>query len=243
MLDKIKSIDKKILIGIGVLFLAIIGVFIYLFANKITNVERIKVTEVSEKIAPYFSEILDRNEEDGCYVTFAIEYLHGTTGKTQFSIDEVLDVIHEFFDINFTKDDATKLGLTSYMMNKGIKYDMSVGGYSYEYSRTRTDVAATPLTTYSISKIKKNNKNNFTVTFDKLYVENPYKLFNYYSDQEERNEEAVSELTKYVKGEIIPGKILKYVTKDNINDVGKIDGTIKVKFTVKDNKLKVSKIG
>ena len=243
MLDKLRTIDKKIIIGIGAFFLLIIVVLAVMLFNKITNVERIKLTESSEKIAPYIGEVINNKEEDGCYVTFAIDYLYGTTGKTSYSVYEVLDVINEFFDISLDVDGITKLGLTSYMMNKGINFDITAGGFSYEYKRTRTDIAATPLTNYSISKIKKVNKNKFYVYYDKLLVEDPYKLLNYYTDQEEINNDAVKELTQYVKGEIIPAKIIKYINKENIDKIGKKDGIIKVTYTVKNDKIRISKIG
>ena len=243
MLDKLRSIDKKILIGIGAFFLVVVLVLGYMLFNKITNVERIKLTESSEKIAPFVGEVINNKEEDGCYITFAIDYLYATTDKKSFSVYEVVDVINEFFDVNISVDDVSKIGLTSYMMNKGINFDTTAGGFSYEYNRTRTDIAATPLINYNISKIKKVNKNKFYVYYDKLLVEDPYKLLNYYSDQEEPNTDAVKEITQYVKGEIIPSKVLKYINKDNIEKIGKNDGVIRVTYTVKDNKVRISKIG
>ena len=243
MLEKLRSIDKKILIGVAVVFLAIIGVFIYLLTNKITNVERIMVTDTSESIAPFLNEVIANKEEDGCYITFAIDYLYANTGRNQFSVDEVLEVINKYFDINFTRDDVTKIGLTSYMMNKGIKFDMSVGGFSYEYKRTRTDIAVTPLTSYQVSKVKKVNKNQFVVYFNKFVVDDPYKLLNIYTNADPVDQDAVDNITKYVKGEIIPAKIFGYINENNINLIGKDEGKTKVTFVVKDNKLKIKKIG
>ena len=243
MLEKLRSIDKKILIGVAVVFLAIIGVFIYLFTNKITNVERIMVTDNSESIAPFINEIIANKEEDGCYITFAIDYLYATTGKNRFSADEILEVINKYFAIDFTKDDLSKIGLTSYMLNKGINFDLSVGGFTYEYKRTRTDIAVYPLTRYELSKVKKVNKNKFVVYFNKYTVEDPYKLLNLYTSAEKPDQEAIDTITKYVKGEVVPAKVLKYINGNNINYIGKHEGTLKITYVVENNKLLIKKIG
>lgn len=243
MLDKLRSIDKKFLIaGIGI-FLVIVGVVFYLLSNKITNVELIKLKELSDKTSDYIGEVINNKEEDGCYVTFAIDYLYATTGKTSYSIDEIMEVINNNFDINLTKEDVSKIGLTSYMMNKGISFDTTSGGFSYEYKKTRADVASTSLINYHVTGIKKVNKNKFIVYYDKYLVEDPYKLLNYYTDQEEQDKEVVKEITSYVKGEIVPSKIVKYINSENIEKIGKIDGKIKVTYTVKDDKIRISKIG
>lgn len=243
MLDKIKKLDKRLLLIIPVIVVIILIIIgIISLSNKLTSIEKIYINNVSDSVIPYINEVIDHSTEDGNYVSFAVDYLYNVKGKDSFTADEILDVINNSFNVNYTRDDAARIGLTSYLMNKGVNYDSTSGQYTYKYSRTRADLAETPIVTYKIKKIKKSSDTKFVVTYDKYVVTNPYTLLNYYIDKDSDDSEAVKEISQYLKGDTTAKTITKYIDKDNIDKVGKKEKDLKIEFIVKDNKLLVDKI-
>ena len=253
-MNKIKEIFKKIFANKKILFIivgaillvAALIVFLYVNSHKLTKLEKIKITEFSDKYADYMDEVEDSKDDKGRYINFAIEYLYNNSDKDSYPLDEVLNIINEVYDVSYSDEDIQKIGISEGMLNKGIVYDSGENSFKYNISKTRADIAATPIVKYNIQKIKKINKNNFEVIYDKYTVENPYEILNYfdkYNIEKEDPEEKIDtkDIIAYLKGETKVGVIKKLITKDNIKEFGKIDGDIKIKLVIKNNKLIIDK--
>ena len=253
-MDKVKNIlkkvisNKKILISVIAAILVVVGiiVFIYVSNHKLTKLEKIKITEFSEKVADYMDEVEVGKDDKGKYINFAIEYLYNTTDKEEYPLDEVLKIINDTYDVKYSDEDIQKIGISEGMLNKGIVYESGKNVFKYNASKTRADIAATKIVKYEMKKIKKINKNRFEVTYDKYIVENPYEILNYfdkYNIEKEDSEEKIDtkEIIAYLKGETKVGVVKKLITKDNIKEFGKIDGNLKVNFVIKNDKLIIEK--
>jgi len=243
MLRFFKRIDKRFLLIIPVL---IIGGLIFAFimlSNRLTKLEDIKVKEISNKIVPYIGEIINQGEEDGNYISFGLDYLYNVEKKSTFTIDEILNVVNTYFDKNYTKEDASRIGLTSYLMNRGVLYDSADNTYTYKYNKTRADIAEIPLVKYEINKIKKVNDDKFLVTYDKYEITNPYSLLNYYTEKESPDSEASKAISAYLKTESSVTTILKYINGEVIDKIGKKGEQLKIEYSIVNEELKITKIG
>lgn len=243
MLDKIKRIDKRFLLIIPVIIVILIVVAFIMLSNKLTKLEKIKIQEISDSVSPYVNEIINNKEEDGSYISFAIDYIYTNQGKTDITIDEIVEVINKYFDKEYSVEKIRELGFTSYLLNRGLTYDTTIAGYKYKNTKTRADIAETPITKYEIKKIKKKNDSKFMVTYNKYVIENPYPLLNYYNEKNGPESDEVIDITAYVKGEATVDTILKYINEEAVSKVGKKDKDLTIEYIIKNDKLKISKIG
>lgn len=240
-MEKIKNIlkQKYILIYLSLLFLLIIFIIIMIInSKKVTDLEKAKIIEMSSQVENYLDEIIDTGDE-GKYVNFAIEYLYNNTDKKEYSIEEIIDVINKYFDISYTEDKLLEIGISEKMLNKGIVYNSGNKTFKYNYSKTGNDIADTPLVKYSVNKIKKINSSKFIVVYDKYVVEKPYEVLNYYNNNEDIKYDT-GLIKSYLKGEGKIKDIKNAIDKDNIKTVGKIDGSKKVTYNIKKDKLLIS---
>lgn len=242
--------NKKILFSVlGVLLIAIISIVVILLLNKnkLTELEKVKIEEASQVVENYLDEIILHNDNDGKYINFAIEYLYNETDKESYSLEDILNIINENFNIEYKEEDIAKVGITSEMVDKGIVYDSTDKVFKYNAKKTKADIAATPIIKYQINKIKKKSKDKFEVKYDKYIIENPYEILNYYNNKNiERTDEEVeydtTDIVAYLKGEAKMGVIKKIINKDNISEFGKIEEGTTVIYILKDGKLVIDEI-
>lgn len=248
-MSKIKQIlnNKKIVILCAIILVALLIVLGIIINNKrLTKLEKIKLEEASEKVSDYLEEILLNPDDEGKYISFAIEYLYNEQNKEEFEVEEILSVINDTFDVNYTEEDIFSIGISLQMLEKGIVFDSTSNLFKYKSNKTQVDIANTTIVKYQVKKIKKINKSKFEVTYDKYVVENPYEVLNYYNNYnisrtEDEEKYDTSNIVKYLKGEKKIKVIKDVINEDNIEKVGKIDGSIKITYVIKDNKLKIKK--
>lgn len=243
ILSKIKKIPKKTIIVILISLIVIIAGIVLTItlvtnAHKLTKLEEIKIKEVNAKISNYLEEYLQSEEDQGRYITFALEYLYNTTDKTEFSSEEVLEVINDTFNVNYNLEDLVNIGITKNMLDKAIEYNSASNSYKYENKKTQADIAETPIIKYELTNIKKVKKEKYTITYDKYIIEDPHTMLNYYSNQNIEGEDYdLSIIRNYIKG---TGKIVtvkNWIDIKDIDNYGKKDGSIEIEFVIKDNKL------
>ena len=234
--------NKKNVTIVIVAIIAIVGILLllnYFINTRLSNLEKVKINEFTDNIGNYLDEIYDY-EDEGKYINFAVEYLYNNSDDDTFEMDEVIDVINNYFDVDVSTDNVIDIGITDRMLSKGISYNSSDGTFKYNNSYTRLDIANMPIIKYEVKSIKKNSKNKFTIVFEKLIVENPYDILNYYNDSNSKKE-ITDEIFSYLKGEAKVSSIKKYVNKEHIKDMnGKVDDEIKINLIIKNDKLLVS---
>jgi len=242
--NKVKNSNK--FIKLGILAIVIIIIIILLNTLVFSRLEKVKINEVNEKIANYIDEVVLYPEDEGKYISFAIEYLYNTTDKKKYSFEEVLDVINSTFQVDYDEKKLEDIGITIEMANKGIVIEGNNHEYVYNNLKTRADIANTKLVKVSPKHIKRISLNKYKVTYDKYVVENPYEILNYYDELNLKNENEKYDTTKiveYLKGNEKANVIKNAITSENISKIGKIDGQVTITFVVKNNKVLIKKIG
>ncbi|MBR3523191.1 MAG: hypothetical protein IKN87_00700 [Bacilli bacterium] len=242
--------NKYFIIAIAFLIILLACFIFFKKSKKMTNLEKIKVEETSNEIADYLEEITEHDDESGKYICFAIEYLYNNTDKNVFSANEIIEVVNKYFDKEYDIDAVASIGITPYMADKGIVFDLSNASYTYNKSNIKSDIAKTKIVKFELKKIKKINNKKFEVTFSKYVVDNPYKILNYYNDisllnnkfKDNQNNVDTKAISDYLKGKAKAKEVKKMITKDNISKIGKVDNDVIVEFAVKDNKLIIEKI-
>lgn len=239
MKNKNKTIKIGIIVFVVILIISITSGLVF------SRLEKVKITEVNNKISNYIDEVVLYSDDEGKYINFAVEYLYNTTDKNKFTFDEILEVINTTFSVDYTEKDLDKIGVSIRMANKGVVLDPNNRQYTYTNSKTQTDIANTPIIKYVSKKIKRISLTKYKVTYDKYIVENPYEVLNYYDEKNlnEKVEYDTKEITEYLKGNKKISVIKDSINKDIIKEVGKIDGKVTITFKVKNNKVLIKKIG
>ena len=244
--DNIRKIPKKTLIIILISLVVIIAgtiltISIISSTHKLTKLEEIKINEVNDKISNYLEEYLLYPEDEGRYIIFALEYLYNTTDKTEFSNEEVIDVINNTFSVEYNTETLTNIGITSKMLDKAIEYNSASSTYKYENKRTQSDIAETSIIKYELTNIKKVKKDKYILTYNKYVIENPHNMLNYYSNQNIEGENYdLSIIRDYIKGTNKIIKVKKWLNTSDIDNFGKKDGSIDIEYIIKDDKLVIN---
>ena len=241
MLKKIFT-TKLVIIPISILCILVIVVAGLLFINKwMTPLEKVKVNDEAQKVVYSIDEVIEKNYSDESYVMFALDYLKQEKNTSTFSMYEVRDTINQFFDVNFDNERLNSIGITPYMVERGVTFDSSSLSYTFNKTYTRADISEMKIVKYQIKKISKKSKSSYVVTYDKYVVTKPYNIYNYYLNKD-NSEEKLDAIKKYLQGEGSVYKVKDLITKDNIGEIGAGDGQLKITYKLIDNKLKVSKI-
>ena len=230
--------NKKNIIFIGLIsLLIIILLIIFIPKNKLTNLEKVKINEINDEVINYIDEVYEYDDE-GKYISFAIEYLYNETNKLEYSNQEVLDIINKYFNKNYKIEDISNIGITNRMADKGITY--SIDKYVYNNKLTKKEISTKVLYKYSINKINKINSKKFIVKYNRYIVENPYEILNYYENKNINNDNKydTSNINKYLNGDNKVKLIKESITKDN----SKKDGNIEITYIIKDNRLLIDNI-
>lgn len=244
--NNIKNIPKNNLIIILIFLVVVIAGIILTISiisstHKLTKLEEIKINEVNDKISNYLEEYLLYPEDEGRYIIFALEYLYNTTDKVEYSSEEVLKVINDTFNVNYSIETLNNIGITSNMLEKAIEYNSASNIYKYESKMTQSDIAKTPIIKYELTNIKKSKKDKYILTYKKYVIEDPHVMLNYYSNQNiEGEDHDLSIIRDYIKGNSKISTIKNWLNTKDIDNFGKIDGSIEIEFIIKDNKLVIN---
>lgn len=218
--------NKKILnvvVGIILLVSIILCVLFFSKSNKITSLEEIKIKEVSENRALYLDNLNGNYKED--YLAYALDYIKNEKELNEVSIDELIKVITNTFNVSTNEEEIAKIGITPAIMEKGIVFDYNKKVFILNsHKKSLKDIAATPVYYYVIDKIEKKNNDIFVVKYTKLETLNPYDVLNKYDG----NDEALKNINSYLKGESGANLIKKYMNRDTSNAIGELVVTYKV---------------
>ena len=241
MLKKLFT-TKLVIIPISILvILLIVGGFLLLDNKWMTPLEKIKVNDEAARVVYNIDEVIERDYSDESYVMFALDYLKQEKNSNTFTVYEVRDTINEFFTVNFDIDKLNNIGITPYMVERGVTFDTSSMSYTYNKTYTRVDISEMKIVKYNIKKITKKSKTSYVVMYDRYVVNKPYNIYNYYLTKD-NSQEKIDAISKYLKGDGPVNKVKDLINKDNINEIGSAEGKLKITYKVIDNKLKVSKI-
>ena len=233
--------NKTMVFKIVIILLVIAGVVLFFVNRRLSNLEKVKIDEFNNEIVDYLEEVSDTDDK-GKYISFAIKYLTDKENKNSFSDDEIINTINKFFNVDYDINSLEKIGITSKMAEEGITHD--INKYSYNNVMTKKDLASKKIIKYNQSNINKKINNKYEVTFERLVVDNPYDVLNYYSslNQDAENTIDIKDLNKYLNGEDSIKNIKKYIEVETIEKYGKKDGNIRVTYIIKNDKLLIDTI-
>lgn len=267
----LKFIKKNKVAVILAILVIIAGILLIIFkGNKkeealpLSSVEQLKLREISNDIIPYLEEVEDNDStEIDRYIIFALEYAYDKENKDTLTLTEMKDLINSKFNVDITEEQLETLGITPLMLDKSITFDMLQDSYHInKFKLSNQDVAALKIVTYLEQDMKKISNTEFSITYKKAIVTNPYEILNYYTDLNnkstapqinentgeiiEKTEEPIiydtTEINKYLRGEEKVSTIKKYITNDNISKVGEDAGTIEVIYVVEGDHILINKI-
>lgn len=243
---------KILLVGILLLFI-IVAIFIIMLAKKeekITETEELKLKEVSNDVMNYI-EVIENSESKDIdrYIIYALYYNFNEKDNNTMTTKEIVNNIKDKFTIAISEEEIIELGITPEMLDKNITYDHVEDKFTLnEIKQSYASIAKTEIVKYNLVSMEK-KKNEYTLIYDKYIVSNPYEILNYYIDKnnetfEEENAKSydVSEITAYLQGKEKVGVIKKYIVEDNLSSVADKQGSIKVVYVLKDDKLLIDRI-
>lgn len=247
------TINKKTLIIITIIFaifICFISFIIIKFKsdNSVSKIEEIKLKEVSHITMSYISEIEEnKSSELDKYVIFALEYSLYENNKKEVTLEEVISIVGNRFNINISSEELSLLGITPLMVEKGISYEPIEEIFTIkDKKKTQSEISSIPITKYLLTNSEKDGE-EYILTYQKYVVSNPYKILDYYNEKNNEIDKIedkidVTEINEYLKGNKIKRVIENYVTEENAEIIAKNKGIIKVIYIVKNDKILIDRI-
>lgn len=253
---------KIVIISIIIALILITILSIVLISNKdkkMSSLELQSLKDKSEEISNYLEYIdTNENEEIVRYISFAIETDYQTDNKG-LDANEISNIINNYFTKEYSEEEIMNFNLNPLLMEKNIFYEE--GKFKKIYERTPREISIIPIVKYIPREYKKINDKKYTVEFEKYEIENPYEVFNYFEeynnktkydideygmknekDYDERSLVDIDKIKSYLEGK---GKVIelkKLLNENNIDNMGNSKKKVKVYFTMKDEKLLIEKI-
>ena len=246
-----------IIIIASLVAIIIAGASMFMSLNSLSSLEAAKLLEVSEDISPYLEEIEDCDRGTDCYTMYAIEYLYATNGQTDFTLEDIKNVLSARFAIEIKDEELITLGGSMFATDRGITTGAGEALYHLDRSKvTQAFIASKPIVKY-VEKESKKQFNKYIVIYDKLVVKDPYKVLNYYVDaavtpsnlgsiseklKSEKTDYDTSGIYAYLTGTGKVGPVKDAINEKNIDEIGERAGEVKVTFVVKGDKLLIQSI-
>ena len=253
---------KIIIISIIIALILITILSIVLISNKdkkMSSLELQSLKDKSEEISNYLEYVdTNENEEIVRYISFAIEtdYQNDNKGLTLLELKETIE---KYFDKEYTNEEIIDFNINSLLMMNNIYYEDEM--FIKKETKTPREISTIPIIKYIPREYKKINDKKYTVEYEKYEIENPYEVFNYFEeynnktkydideygmkiekDYDEKSLVDIDKIKSYLEGK---GKVIelkKLLNENNIDNMGNSKKKVKVYFTMKDEKLLIEKI-
>lgn len=266
-MKKLMQNRKFILIGL-IVILVIVGTIAITTSfskkeDKISSVEELKLKETSNKVISNIEEIENsESTEIDRYINYCLEKAYNEEGKTSLTEAEIKNIISTYFTLEVSEEQIESIGITPYMLTKNITYDFSTKTYTMNVVKlSYSDIASKEIIKYELNKVEKEGV-KYIITYKKYLVKNPYEILNYYNDLNNKQNSPVideetgeiiekntekeyydtSEIMAYLKGEAKTSTIKKYITPENISEVGEEVGTIKITYVFRNDQILIDNI-
>lgn len=238
---------KKIIITIGVVLLFLVSLItVWLVTKskynmKISNLEKIHIEEFIDTYGASLEQVCTSESNDmDRYISYALYYRLDDTNKVSLNSKEIKEVIDKVFNISMSEEEIKNIGITPYLLNRFIKYDINTEKYVLDISDLRNaDIAKVPIIKYELSSIKKKKEDRYEVELMQYTIENPYEILNYFNEIDGYDTKDISDYLSGDKNIKVMKDALNLEALRNIQNEGV---KIKATFIVKDNKLLIDSI-
>lgn len=240
--------DKKKIIIISILTIVIVAILatvtICLTNNnkkKLSNLERIKISEFIDEYSGALEEVDTTESSDlDRYISYALFYSLNDENKAKLNAKEIKELIAKVFNVELDEEKIESIGITPYLLNKFIRYDINEHVYELDLSDLRNaDIAKIPIIKYQISKITKTKEDKYSVELMKYTVENPYEILNYFNSVEGYDTKDISD---YLSGDNTIKVMKDALDLESLSHLTQDGKKININLIVKDNKLLIDSI-
>jgi len=243
MYGKIKNginAHKKLLLLFCIVVILVatsLTVFSKIRPRKLTEVEQITLNNFNEKVLPYLDQIDTETDHeakrDEKLIAFAILYAHDEQAQSEFTLDQINDIIDDFFEAKISKTEFDPNAPSSYLAQQGIHYDMAQEKYIYhQVTKSKKEIAQTPLYAYS-QKDATIKGDVINVTYSKYLIKNPYDLFTAAATSNQ-NTAGVGD---YLAGEGKAKDIKRLLTPENAEYAATYQKDYALRLEIKDGKI------
>ncbi|MBO5475965.1 MAG: hypothetical protein J5982_05675 [Bacilli bacterium] len=233
--------SKIILISIlGVLILLVIILLVLLLSsNKIRELEKIKIEEVSKDTLKYLEDYNISEKKYDKYILYALEYSYNENGITELSYEEIIEIVSKRFNVEIKPEILDSMGITELLVENFVTINNEG---KYELIRkhmTQSYIAEIPVVEYKIDKIKRKDK-KYIVTYDKYVINNAYDVLNYYSQN--KPDYDTTKIYNYLTCKGLLKDVKETITDEVLENIGKKEKGIKVTYIIDNDNLLVDKI-
>lgn len=215
--------NKKIIIStiiiLLILLVSILGIIKYKVNHTLSNLERIKIEELSNQYIPYITELnASEFEKSDDYVSFFLNYSLNKENKNELSVSEIINLTNKVFGIELDETKLKDMGISPFLHERKIDYDYHESKYIIrEVKLSNLDIKEVPLVKFILKDINKKG-NKYIATYDKYTIEDPYKLLDYYSGLEEQSDDT-SKILSYLSGGERKQVIIDLLNKDILSNI------------------------
>ncbi|MBO5530695.1 MAG: hypothetical protein J5970_04780 [Bacilli bacterium] len=249
----ITYVNKKenygmILLGILVLIFLVFTAIYILGTGNISKIEENKIVKQSQKYMEFIEDITESKSKGlDKYIIFTLDYNLYNNHKNEMTTKEIKQYINETFNKKIKNDDIISVGITKEMLNKNITYDSGSDIYKINVdNETGKQIEERKIVYTKLTKIRRKNKNTYTVKYNKYVIDNPYNILNYYIDLNRNQNKAVdiTPIKNYLLGSSSSKEVKKLIEKNekDLEKYSKKNGKIKITYIMKGDKLIIQKI-
>lgn len=230
---------KAIIIIIILLIITSCLFIIFRFNKKATDLETIKLKEVSLKSSLYFEELEGDSDKEIKYMTYILYSNLNQDNIVEMSNEDMKKELEANFDISLDEEELDNASLTFNSNEKMVHYDSMEKKYILDLNYlTNQDIAKIPIIKYELKKIIKINNKKFKIQYTRYQIDNPYDILNYFSD----NGYDTKNIRDYLSGKESKAAIKKLLNVDYLSNMNAKKNTITVTYIVKDDKILIDSI-
>lgn len=267
-IEIINSIKKKItdkenvgivILGVLILIFLVFAAIYVIGTRNISAIEEKSLRNKSSDLMMYIEDItLSDSKEIDKYIIYSLNYSYNYNSKDTLTCEEIYNFLKDNFTLETSVEAIRNMGVSPLMLERNITYETTTDSYKLNITKKDANtISQTKITFYKLEKISKLNKRKYSVTYSKYEIIDPYKMLNYYMDEnmnnsgtEDENGNVIYDLVdttpivNYLTGSGKLSDIKSLIREDNIDKYATLDkkGKIKVTYVVKDEQLLIDNI-
>ena len=248
MKNKIKNVIKNKITQKVLLAFCILIILIIMISEKrnISPLEEQAIKEYSSKMVINIDEIYNKEKKNDKYIVYTMKYYNNELNRNEITVNELRKFVFENFNKNLSKKELLKIGVSQKLIENNINFDYDTNKYTYNDSKTLSDIAKYKITKYELEKISKHSDTRYSVRYKKYEIKNPYKLLNYYEElnnkKKTKDKYNTDDILKYIKGIGKEKNIINNIDQEGLKKFGKEKEIVTIEYKVINNKLTVGNI-
>lgn len=178
MKNKIRNVIKNKITQKVLLAFCILVILIIMISEKrnISPLEEQAIKEYSSKMVINIDDIYNKEKKNDKYIVYTMKYYNNELNRNEITVNELRKFVLENFNKNLSKKELLKIGVSQKLIENNINFDYDTNKYTYNDSKTLSDIAKYKITKYELEKINKHSDTRYSVRYKKYEIKNPYEL-------------------------------------------------------------------